>query len=137
MAESKSESKQASHEAHVRGTPPSELGEPEYDEHGLAVLRVSAGDSPAPDPLHAGPKKLGIEGTPFDPNAAVRAKMGVGPGLQDSEALRPAVWVDEASDDARKAAADAHVQDAQRALDAAQKRAEAIRKGDPLDREVR
>jgi len=34
----------------------------------------------------------------FDPNAAWREKEGRGPGLQDSEALQPAVWVSLGSD---------------------------------------
>lgn len=124
------------YEAHVRGTPPPEA-DAGVDEHGLAVLSVTEGDMPAPDPRHAGPDKLGVDKGVFDPNAALRNKMDRGPGLQDSEAKDPAVWVDENSDAARKAAADAHIQDAQRALDRAKKTAAAVRKGEPLDQEVR
>jgi hypothetical protein len=128
--------KKTDQEAHVRGTPPPEL-DADRDEHGLAVLEVSQGDMPEPDPLHAGPEKLGADRNVFDPNAALRNKMGVGPGLQDSEAKNPAVWVDMDAEASRNAAADAHVQDAERAVKAARKRAEAVRKGEPLDREVR
>jgi hypothetical protein len=119
-------------EAHVRGVAPAGLDDAELDEHGLTVLKVSQKDSADPDPRHAGPEKLGLQGVPFDPNAALRKKMGVGPGLQDSEALRPAVWVDENSDEARKASADALEFDAQRALDRAKAEADAIRKGEPF-----
>jgi hypothetical protein len=121
------------HEAHVAAAAPP--ADAEVDEHGLTVLKVSEGDMPAPDPRHAGPEKLGREAR-FDPNAAMRAKMGYGPGLQDSEIVNPAVWVDSDSDDARKAAADAHVADAQRALDRAKEDAKALKKGEPLMREI-
>jgi hypothetical protein len=119
-------------EAHVRGAAPPELDDAEVDEHGLTVLKVSQSDAADPDLRHAGPKKLGLDKTPFDPNAALRKKMGVGPGLQDSEALRPAVWVDQDSDEARKASADALEADAQRAFDRAKAEADAIRKGEPF-----
>lgn len=119
-------------EAHVRGAAPPELKDAELDEHGLTVLKVSQKDAAEPDPRHAGPEKLGLQGTPFDPNAALRKKMGVGPGLQDSEALRPAVWVDENSDAARKASADALEFDAQRAFDRAKAEADALRKDEPF-----
>jgi hypothetical protein len=85
---------------------------------------------PGSPPCGAG--EAGLQGVPFDPNAALRKKMGVGPGLQDSEALRPAVWVDENSEEARKASADALEFDAQRALDRAKAEADAIRKGEPF-----
>ncbi len=106
-------------------------------ETGLYRVTASKADMPDPEPTHAGPDAVGADSGVFDPNAARRAKLGFGPGLQDSEAKNPAVWVDETSDDARKAAADSHVQDAQRMLDAAKKRADAIKKGAPLDSEVR
>jgi hypothetical protein len=123
-------------EATVRGVAPASLKDADT-EAGRSTLKVSASDMPEPDPLHAGPEKMGADKGVFDPNAALRNKMGVGPGLQDSEAKNPAVWVDEDAETARKNAADAHVQDAERALKAAKDRAAAIRKGDPIDREVR
>lgn len=129
--------KKSSQEAHVRsGVSADAIPDAEVDEHGLTVLKVDEGDMPDPEPTHAGPQKLGREAR-FDPNAALRAKMGVGPGLQDSEVINPAVWVDQDAEAARKASADAHVQDAERKLEAAKERAKAIRKGDPLDQEVR
>jgi hypothetical protein len=125
-------------EAHVRGAAPADLPDShqDVDEHGLTVLKVSSGDMPAPDPLHAGPEAMGAPKDVFDPNAALRAARGVGPGLQDSEARNPAVWVDLDSEEARKASAEAEVQAAQRQLDAAKERAKAIRKGEPLDQEA-
>lgn len=102
----------------------------------LPTVKVTQADMPPPDPLHAGPEALGIPGDVFDPNAALRNARGVGPGLQDSEAKNPAVWVDTDPESARKAAADAEVQAAQRVLDRAKKRAESIRKGEPLDQET-
>lgn len=122
----------ASQEAHVSGTHPAEDPDKEIDGHGLAVLKVSAGDKAPAEPLHT----IAAQSDVFDPNAAYRNKIGVGPGLQDSEARNPAVWVDNDSDAARNAAADAEVQAAQRVLDRAQRRAEAIRAGDPLDNEA-
>lgn len=118
-------------EAHVRGAAPPGV-DAEVDEHGLTVLSVSQKDAADPDPRHAGPEKLGLSGVPFDPNAALRKKAGLRPGLQDSEALRPAVWVDENSDEARKASADALVADAEAALERAKAEADAIRKGEPF-----
>jgi hypothetical protein len=123
-------------EAHIRGSAPPGV-DAEVDEHGLTVLKVSESDKAEPDPMHAGPAKLGLSEVPFDPNAAMRKKAGVRPGLQDSEALHPAVWVDENSDEARKAAAEAHVEDAELALEQAKKRASAIKKGESLEQEVR
>ena len=129
--------KDAQHEAHVRaGVSADAIPDAETDEHGLVELRVSESDMPEPDPRHAGPEKLGREAR-FDPNAAMRAKRGVGPGLQDSEVLNPAVWVDEDSEESRKAAADAAVQDAERHLEQVKERAKAVRKGEPLDQEIR
>lgn len=128
--------KKGSEEARVAAFDRDAPAADEVDEAGQAVLRVSKGDMPAPDPRHAGPDKLGRPAR-FDPNAALRAKRGVGPGLQDSEVINPAVWVDVDADQSRKAAADAHVQDAERQLQQAKDRSKAIRKGDPLDQEVR
>lgn len=131
--------KKAEAEATVRqlpeGYPEKEAGvDPQSN---LPTVKVSKSDMPDPDPLHAGPERVGAPKDVFDPNAALRNKLGYGPGLQDSEAKNPAVWVDLDNEDGRKAAADAHVQDAQRKLDAAKERAKAIKAGDPLDREVR
>jgi hypothetical protein len=128
--------KEKTHEALVRTPAPGEDAEPN-GESSLYRVSVSEGDMPDPEPSHAGPEKLGLANDPFDPNAARRNKLGLAPGLQDSEAKNPAVWVDERSEDARKSAADAHVQDAERKLAAAKERAKAIRKGDPIDQEVR
>lgn len=120
-------------EAHVGGGHPVEDPDKEYDEHGLAVLKVSAGDKADAEPGHVVAEASDV----FDPNAAYRNKIGVGPGLQDSEARNPAVWVDDSSDQARDAGADAAVSRAQRALDAAKARAAQIKKGGPLDQEIR
>lgn len=133
------DSKKVEAEAVVRDLPPEY---PDKDagtdpQSNLPTVKVSASDMPAPEPTHAGPERVGADKNVFDPNAALRNKLGRGPGLQDSEAKNPAVWVDVDSADARKAAADAHVQDAERALAAAKARAAAIKKGAPLDREVR
>lgn len=125
--------KATEHEAHVSGPPPAEDPDKEVDEHGLAVLRVSESDMPDAEPLH----KLAEKSDVFDPNAAYRNKLGFGPGLQDSEAKNPAVWVDVESDAARAASADAHVKRAQQELDRAKNRAKAIKSGDPLDQEIR
>lgn len=100
----------------------------------LPSIKVDASDV-EPDPRHAGPDKLGRPARP-DPNAALRKARGVGPGLQDSEIINPAVWVDQTSDEARKAAADAYVADAERELDRAKATAKAVKAGDPQDREI-
>jgi hypothetical protein len=125
-------------EAHVTsfGVGEDTIPDAETDEHGLTVLKVSSGDAAPPDPLHAGPEKLGRPER-FDPNAALRNKMGVGPGLQDSEVINPAVWVDENSDAAREAAADSAVQNAERQLERVKRDADAVRKGEPLVQEIR
>ena len=102
----------------------------------MPTVKVSDGDTPEPDPRHAGPEKLGRPAR-NDPNAALRNVRGVGPGLQDSEIINPAVWVDVAgSKEGRKASSEAHVKDAERELEAAKKRAKAIEKGEPLDRDI-
>lgn len=100
----------------------------------LPSVKVDASDV-EPDPRHAGPDKLGRPKRD-DPNAALRKAMGRRPGLQDSEVINPAVWVDTTSDEARKAAADAHVEDAQAALDRAKETAKAVKAGDPLPQEI-
>jgi hypothetical protein len=125
--------KASEHVAKVSGAHPVEDPDKEFDEHGLAVLKVSESEKVEAEPLH----KFAERSDEFDPNAAYRAKIGVGPGLQDSEARNPAVWVDVDSEEARKASADAAVKRAQRELDAAKNRAKAIEKGEPLDQEVR
>lgn len=94
----------------------------------LPTLKVSAGDMPDAEPHHS----LAAKSDVFDPNAALRNKMGHGPGLQDSEAAHPAVWADLDSDASRKAAADKIEQDAKRAYDKAKRQAEAVRKGEPF-----
>jgi hypothetical protein len=94
---------------------------------GRPTLKVSASDMPDAEPFHTIAEKSDV----FDPNAALRGKMGIGPGLQDSEAKNPAVWNDIDSDKAREAAAKKIEQDAQRAADRAEARAKAIRAGEP------
>ncbi len=106
------------------------------DQHNLPVLVVSESDRAEPDPRHAGPEKLGAPADVFDPNAALRKARGVGPGLQDSEAKNPAVWVDQDSQEARDASAKYAVDEAQRALDRAKAAASAIKKGEPLAQEL-
>lgn len=118
------------HEAHIRGEAPEGV-DAEKDEHGLTVLKVDGSDKADPDPMHAGPKKLGLPSVPFDPNAALRKKAGRRPGLQDSEALHPAVWTEQDSDEMRKAEADALVEDAEANLEKAKAQAEALKKGEP------
>jgi hypothetical protein len=127
------------HEAVVAELPPDLPKENVGDGDPLSnmpTVKVSSGDTPEPDPRHAGPEKLGRD-APADPNAALRAVRGVGPGLQDSEIIHPAVWPDVAgSKEAAKASAEAHVKDAERELDAAKRRAKRIEKGEPLDRDI-
>src|SRR4051794_32580815 len=102
MADSKS-----TQETYVRELPadlPKEnvgAGDPKSN---LPSIKVDASDV-EPDPRHAGPEKLGRPKRD-DPNAALRKVLGRRPGLQDSEVINPAVWVDEDSESARKAAAD-------------------------------
>jgi hypothetical protein len=130
--------KKSTQETYVRELPPDLPDENVGDgdpKSNLPSIKVDASDV-EPDPRHAGPEKLGRP-TRDDPNAALRKARGVGPGLQDSEVINPAVWVDEDNEAARKSAADAHVEDARRELKRAEQRAEAVRKGEPLDREVR
>jgi hypothetical protein len=119
------------HEAHIAGEAPEGV-DAAVDEHGLTVLEVGESEKADPDPLHTGPKKLGLKEVPFDPNAALRKKAGRQPGLQDSEALHPAVWVDEGSEEAMKASGDALVADAEANLERAKREAEALRKGEPF-----
>jgi hypothetical protein len=127
-------SKGAEHEAHVRGVAPAEVPDDnkDVDEHGLTVLKVSEGDMPDAEPLH----KIAEANPAFDPNAALRGAMGVGPGLQDSEAKDPAVWVDQDSEAARKAGADAAVARAERELERVKNAAKAAKKGDPFTGEL-
>lgn len=136
MAEAKKKSADA--EATVltvpAGYPEDEVGQDAQSS--LPTISVSKSDMPDAEPTHAGPEKLGVPSDVFDPNAALRNKLGYGPGLQDSEAKNPAVWVDGDSEEAREAAAKAEVQAAQRVLDRAKARAEKIRKGEPLDNEA-
>lgn len=115
--------------------PDSEVGQDAQSS--LPTVKVSKGDMPGPEPTHAGPEKLGVPADVFDPNAALRNKLGYGPGLQDSEAKNPAVWVDVDSDAARENAAKAHVEQAERELKRAKARSEEIKKGGPLSAEVR
>jgi hypothetical protein len=120
-------------EAHVRGPLPPEDPDKEVDEHGLSVMRVSAGDKAEAEPGHV----IAARSDVFDPNAAYRNKLGFGPGLQDSEANNPAVWVDENSEEARKASADAAVKRAEQELERVKANAEAVKKGEPLSQEIR
>lgn len=50
-------------------------------------------DAPMPEPEPGHQIAEAKKDTVFDPNAALREAQGRGPGLQDSEALQPAVWV--------------------------------------------
>lgn len=121
-------------QAAVRSVPPDYPDEPAQDpQSNLPVIEVDASDMPDAEPLH---KIAAASEGVFDPNAALRNKRGVGPGLQDSEAKNPAVWVDLDSKEAREEAAKAEVQAAERALERAKKRANAIKKGEPLDQEA-
>lgn len=57
------------------------------------AVRVSSGAEMPPDePGHKG-AEINAGATPFDPNAARRFAEGRGPGMQDSERLQPAHWV--------------------------------------------
>jgi hypothetical protein len=125
--------KSKEHVAKISGAHPAEDPDKEFDEHGLAVLKVSESEKVEAEPLH----KLAEKSDVFDPNAAYRAKIGVGPGLQDSEARNPAVWVDTDSEEARKASADAAVKRAERELERVKANAEAVKKGEPLSQEIR
>lgn len=124
-------------EAYVRELPPDlpkenvGAGDPKSN---LPSVKVDASDV-EPDPRHAGPEKLGRPKR-NDPNAALRKARNVGPGLQDSEVINPAVWVDEDSEAAKKASADAYVEDAQRALDRAKETAKKVKAGEPLGQEI-
>lgn len=127
-------------EAYVRDLP-ADLPEENVGEgdpkSNLPSMVVDASDV-EPDPRHAGPEKLGKDASKLaDPNAALRKARNVGPGLQDSEVIHPAVWVAEDSEEARKASADAHVQEAERALERAKEAAKAVKEGKPLPQEVR
>lgn len=90
------------------------------------TVKVSASDMPDAEAHHTIAEKSDV----FDPNAALRGKMNIGPGLQDSEAKDPAVWVDIDASKAREAAAAKIEQEAKRATDRAKARAAAIRKGE-------
>jgi hypothetical protein len=104
------------HQAHVRGTPPgarhgNRRARP-HDPRGVRRRQPAGGAVPHDR------RELGT----FDPNAALRNKRGQGPGLQDSEALRPAVWTDHDDEKARVTAAEADVKAAQAQLDQAKAR---------------
>jgi hypothetical protein len=106
----------------------------EYDEKdagsdplsSLPTVKVSKGDMPDAEAHHSIAEKSDV----FDPNAALRGKLGYGPGLQDSEAKDPAVWVDVDLAKSQKAAAKKVRDDAKRASDRAEARAKAIEKGE-------
>lgn len=125
--------KSKEHVALVSGAHPAEDPDKEFDEHGLAKLTVSESDMPGAEPNH----KVAEASDVFDPNAAYRNKLGLGPGLQDSEARNPAVWVDQDSQAAAEAGAEAAVKAAQRELDRAKAQAAAVKKGEPLVQEIR
>jgi hypothetical protein len=93
----------------------------------LPTVKVSKGDMPDAEPHHTLAEKSDV----FDPNAALRNKLGIGPGLQDSEAKNPAVWSDVGLEGYAKSEADKMEKDAKRAYDRAKARAEALRKGEP------
>jgi hypothetical protein len=60
---------------------------------------------PPTEPGHKGESLGG--GDVFDPNAALRYKEGRGPGLQDSERMQPAHWVQPGDEESAKLAVEA------------------------------
>jgi hypothetical protein len=120
------------HVALVSGAHTAEDPDKEFDEHGLAKLTVSEGQKVEAEPNH----KIAEKSDVFDPNAAYRAKLGFGPGLQDSEAKNPAVWVDQDVQASAEAGAAANVARAQRELDRAKALEESVKKGEPLTQEI-
>jgi len=125
MAEKKGETAEAVVRVLPEGYPEKEAGQD--PQSSLPTVKVSAGDMPDAEPLHSIAEKSDV----FDPNAALRNKLGIGPGLQDSEAKNPAVWVDVDAQKVADAAASKMEKDAQRAYDRAKSRAEALRNGEP------
>ncbi len=119
----KSESKEAVVRELPEGYDPKDAGEDPLSN--LPTVKVDASDMPDAEPFHTIAEKSDV----FDPNAALRNKLGNGPGLQDSEAKNPAVWNDVDADKYRQVAADKIEADAKRAYDKAKKEADALRKG--------
>lgn len=95
----------------------------------LPTIKVTMADMPKAEPGHKIAKAM--EGKVFEPNAALRNKLGRGPGLQDAEAMNPGVWHDSNEMASGEAAADKIEQDAARAHDRAKERAKALRAGKP------
>lgn len=56
-------------------------------------VAVSSGAEMPPDELGHKGAEINAGLTPFDPNAARRLAEGRGPGMQDSERMSPAHWV--------------------------------------------
>jgi hypothetical protein len=127
MADKKSESVETAVREVPDAYPDKEVGQD--PQSNLPTLSVSKGDMPDAEPFHKEAERKA--GEVFDPNAALRNKIGVGPGLQDSEAKFPAHWNDVDEQAGRDAAADKIEADAKRSQDRAKARAAAIRKGDP------
>ena len=123
MAEKKAEAEAVVREL-PEGYPPEEAGQD--PQSSLPTVKVSKGDMPDAEPGH----KLAEKSDVFDPNAAMRSKLGYGPGLQDSEAVHPAVWTDVGYAESAKAEADRMEKAAERAYERAKARAEALRKGE-------
>jgi hypothetical protein len=59
---------------------------------GEPVTVSASADMPPDEPGHKG-AEINAGDTPFDPNAARRYEEGRRPGMQDSERLQPAHWV--------------------------------------------
>jgi hypothetical protein len=127
MADKKSESVETAVREVPDAYPDKEVGQD--PQSNLPTLSVSKGDMPDAEPFHKEAERKA--GEVFDPNAALRNKVGVGPGLQDSEAKFPAHWNDVDEQAGRDAAADKIEADAKRSQERARARAAAIRKGDP------
>lgn len=67
---------------------------------GAGEVTVKASDPmPEAEPFH----RIADKSDVFDPNAARREKENRGPGLQDSEALNPAHWVQYSDEEAIEA----------------------------------
>lgn len=89
------------------------------------IATTSGGNIAVPVGAEMPPDELGHKGaeinaglTPFDPNAARRFAEGRGPGMQDSERLNPAHWVQPIDP---VDALELQVKEAERALDRAKK----------------
>jgi hypothetical protein len=89
------------------------------------TVTASEGTKVEPEPFHAVAEEMA--GEVFDPNAAARAEAGIGPGLQDSEAIHPARWVAEPTAEEMR---DAQVKQLQREIDRLKKQQDKVKKGE-------